>query len=73
MKDIIKLDTKLADVDSAVLAESEEELQHLSDLCGPGSILAEKYVVEDEKEDKEEDELTHANDFGDNGTQGILV
>jgi hypothetical protein len=30
MKDIIKLDAKLAEVDSTVLVEYEEKLQHLS-------------------------------------------
>jgi hypothetical protein len=70
MKDIIKLDAKLAEVNSAVLAESEEELQHLSDLCVPGGALVKgKYVVEEEEVDK----LTRTNDLGDKGRQRVLV
>ncbi|KAJ7241125.1 hypothetical protein C8J57DRAFT_1561780 [Mycena rebaudengoi] len=49
MKDIIKLDAKIAEVDSAVLAEYEN-LKHLSDLGVPGSTPEEKYVVEAEEE-----------------------
>jgi hypothetical protein len=73
MKDIIKLDAKLAEVDSAVLVEYEEKLQHLSDLCVPGSTLKEKYVVEDGEEEAEEDTLAHTSDFGNKGRQEVLV
>ncbi|KAJ7247735.1 hypothetical protein C8J57DRAFT_1673528 [Mycena rebaudengoi] len=55
MKDIIKLDAKLAVVDSAVLVKYEAKLQHLADLCVPCIAPEEKYVVEDEEE--EEDKL----------------
>jgi hypothetical protein len=71
MKDIIKLDAKLAEVDSAVLIQYEEKLQHLSKLYVPASTLEEKYIVEDEEE--EEDELGQTSDFGDKGRQGVLV
>ncbi|KAJ7206155.1 hypothetical protein C8J57DRAFT_1484863 [Mycena rebaudengoi] len=35
MKDVIKIDTKIAEVDSAILAKNEEQLQHLSELHAP--------------------------------------
>ncbi|KAJ7245078.1 hypothetical protein C8J57DRAFT_1680067 [Mycena rebaudengoi] len=66
MKDIIKLDAKLAEVDSAVLVKYEAKLQHLVDLCVPCIAPEEKYVVEDEEE--EEDKLVQTTDFGDNGS-----
>jgi hypothetical protein len=71
MKDMIKLDAKLAEVDSAVLVEYEEKLQHLAELCVPGCTSEEKYVIEDEEE--EEDTLAHKSDFGDKGRQGVLI
>ncbi|KAJ7265196.1 hypothetical protein C8J57DRAFT_1230218 [Mycena rebaudengoi] len=71
MKDMIKLDAKLAEVDSAVLVEYDEKIQHLSDLCVPGSTPEEKYFVEDEEVD--EDELAQTSDFGDKGRQEVLV
>ncbi|KAJ7266809.1 hypothetical protein C8J57DRAFT_1618244, partial [Mycena rebaudengoi] len=72
-KDITKLDAKLAEVDSAVLVEYEEKLQHLSELCVPGSPSEEKYVEEDEEEEEEKDELAQTSDFGNEGRQGVLV
>jgi hypothetical protein len=72
MKDMIKLDAKLAEVDSAaVLVEYEEKFQHLSELCVPGCAPDEKYVEEDKEEEK--DELAQTIDFGNEGRQGILV
>ncbi|KAJ7279591.1 hypothetical protein C8J57DRAFT_1221245 [Mycena rebaudengoi] len=71
MKDIINLDAKLAEVDSAVLAQYEEKLQHPSELYVPASVLEEKEIAEDEEE--EEDELVQTSDFGDKGRQGVLV
>jgi hypothetical protein len=69
MKDINKLDAKLAEVDSAVLVEYEEKLQHFAELC-PDNTL-EKYVVEDKEE--EEDKLARTSDFWDKGRHGVLV
>jgi hypothetical protein len=71
MKDIIKLDAKLADIDSVIVAEYEEKLQYLSELYVPAGALEEKYIVEDEEE--EEDELVQTSDFGDKGRHGVLV
>ncbi|KAJ7288594.1 hypothetical protein C8J57DRAFT_1642638 [Mycena rebaudengoi] len=50
MKDILMIDGKLAEVDSAVVVEYEEELQQLSELHVPVSAL-------EEEEEAEEDEL----------------
>jgi hypothetical protein len=72
MKDVIQLDAKLAEVDSAVLVEYEEKLQHLSELCVPGSPSEEKYVVEDDEEE-EKDEWAQTSDFRNEGRQGVLV
>jgi hypothetical protein len=72
MKDITKIDAKLAEVDSAVLVEYEEQLQRLSELHVTGSAPEEKYIVEDEKEE-EEDKLAEENDFGDKGRQGVSL
>ncbi|KAJ7244223.1 hypothetical protein C8J57DRAFT_1242935 [Mycena rebaudengoi] len=58
MKDIIKVDKKLAEVDSAVFVKYEEQLQHLPDV----PVNA-----------PEEEEEAEGIDFGDKGTQGILV
>ncbi|KAJ7254502.1 hypothetical protein C8J57DRAFT_1722081 [Mycena rebaudengoi] len=51
MKDIINIDAKLAEVDSAVLAEYEEQLQRLSELYAPVSAPEEAYITEEEEED----------------------
>jgi tetratricopeptide (TPR) repeat protein len=69
MKDIIKLDVKLADIDSAVMVEYEEKLKHLSELCMPVSTPDEKFVAEDEEE--EEDKLVQTSDFRNEGRQGV--
>jgi hypothetical protein len=52
LKDIIKLDAKLVEVDSAVLVEYDENLQHLAELCVSGSTLEEVFVVEDQEEEE---------------------
>jgi tetratricopeptide (TPR) repeat protein len=69
MNDITQIDAKLAEVDSAVLAEYEEQLQQLSDLHVPVSALEEAYIEEDE----EEDQLAQGSDIEDKGMQGVLV
>jgi hypothetical protein len=55
MKDVIKIDTKIAEVDSAILAKYEEQLQHLSALHAPVSALEEGYITEEEEEEEEEE------------------
>ncbi|KAJ7282448.1 hypothetical protein C8J57DRAFT_1463155 [Mycena rebaudengoi] len=52
MKDIFKIDGKLAEVDSVVLAEYEEHLQHLSELHVPISAPKKAYITGEEEEDK---------------------
>ncbi|KAJ7275948.1 hypothetical protein C8J57DRAFT_1505252 [Mycena rebaudengoi] len=69
MKNMLKLDAKLAEVDFAVLVEYDEKFQRLSELYVPGSAPEEIYIVEEE----EEDELSQPSDFGDKGRQGVLV
>jgi hypothetical protein len=69
MQDIIKIDAKLAEVDSAILVEYEEKLRHLSELHVPVSTPEETYIGEDE----EEDQLAQGKDVGDKGRQGVLV
>ncbi|KAJ7265622.1 hypothetical protein C8J57DRAFT_1620615, partial [Mycena rebaudengoi] len=71
MKDILKIDGKLAEVDSAVLAEYEEQLQRLSELHVPVSAPEEAYITEEEE--KEEEKSAQGSDVGDKGKQGILV
>jgi hypothetical protein len=71
MKDIVKIDAKLADVDSAVLAEYEEHFQRLSELHVPVSVPEEAYLTEEEEED--EDELAQGSDIGDRGREEVLV
>ncbi|KAJ7202438.1 hypothetical protein C8J57DRAFT_1735729 [Mycena rebaudengoi] len=58
MKDVIKIDAKIAEVDSAILAKYEEQLQHLSELHVPVSALEEAYITEEEEEEEEENKLT---------------
>ncbi|KAJ7217616.1 hypothetical protein C8J57DRAFT_1537603 [Mycena rebaudengoi] len=65
MKDITCIDAKLVEVDSAVLAEYEEQLQHLSELHVSVSAPEEAFIVEEEYEEK----LAH----GDKGRQVVLV
>jgi tetratricopeptide (TPR) repeat protein len=75
MKDAIKIDTKIAEVDSAILAKYEEQLQHLSELHVPVSALEEAYITEEEEEEEEEEEnkLAQGSDIWDNGRHGLLV
>ncbi|KAJ7273839.1 hypothetical protein C8J57DRAFT_1594468 [Mycena rebaudengoi] len=68
MKNIVKIDAKLAEVDSAVLAEYEEQLQQLSELHVPGSAPEEAYIFE-----KEEDQLAQGSDVRDKGRVEALV
>ncbi|KAJ7279520.1 hypothetical protein C8J57DRAFT_1221180 [Mycena rebaudengoi] len=65
MKDIIKIDAKLAEVDSAILVEYEEQLQQLSELHVPIRAPEDTYITEEE----EEDELAQGTDVGDKGRQ----
>jgi hypothetical protein len=69
-KDVVKIDAKLAEVDSAVLAEYEEQLRlRLSDLHIPVSALEEAYITEELEEDK----LAQGSDFGDKVRKPVLV
>ncbi|KAJ7257449.1 hypothetical protein C8J57DRAFT_1721217 [Mycena rebaudengoi] len=68
MKDIIKIDAKLGEVDSAILVE---QLQQLSELDVPGSAPEETYIVEDEEE--EENKVAEGSDVGDTARQGVLL
>jgi tetratricopeptide (TPR) repeat protein len=68
MQDITRIDAKLAEIDSAILAKYEEQLQYLSELPVPVSALEEAYIVEEEEEDK----LSQGWDFEDEGSQGVL-
>ncbi|KAJ7265589.1 hypothetical protein C8J57DRAFT_1718250 [Mycena rebaudengoi] len=67
-KDIVKIDEKLAEVDSAVLAEYEEQLQRLSELHVSASALEEAYITQEEEEEK--DKLAQRRDVGNKGKQG---
>jgi tetratricopeptide (TPR) repeat protein len=69
LEDIIKIDARLAEVDSAVLVQYEEQLQHLLEFHVPASAPGEAYIAEDEEEDK----LTQGSDFEAKGRQGVLV
>jgi hypothetical protein len=73
MKDVIKIDTKIAEVDSAILAKYEEQLQHLSELHIPVSALEEAYITEEEEEEEEENKLAQGSDIWDKGRHGVLV
>ncbi|KAJ7263859.1 hypothetical protein C8J57DRAFT_1626342 [Mycena rebaudengoi] len=70
MKDIIKIDEKLAEVDSAFLEEYEQQLQQPSGLDVPGSA-PETYIVQDEEE--EENKVAKGSNVGDMGRQGVLL
>ncbi|KAJ7262901.1 hypothetical protein C8J57DRAFT_1470876 [Mycena rebaudengoi] len=70
MKDVIKIDAKIAEVDSAILAKYEEQLQHLSELYVPVSALEEAYITEEEEE---ENKLAQGSDIWDKGRHGVLV
>jgi hypothetical protein len=71
MKDILKIDGRLAEVGSAVLDEYEEQLQRLSELHVPVGALEGASITEEEEE--EEDKLAQGSDVGDKGKQGIFV
>jgi hypothetical protein len=73
MNHILKIDGKLAAVDSAVLAEYEEHLQRLSESHVPASAPTEAYIVEEEQEQEEEDKLDEGSDMGDKGMQRVWV
>ncbi|KAJ7209929.1 hypothetical protein C8J57DRAFT_1733705 [Mycena rebaudengoi] len=73
MKDVIKIDRKIAEVDSAILAKYEEQLQHLSELHVPVSALEEAYITEEEEEEEEEKKLAQGSDIWDKGRRGVLV
>ncbi|KAJ7261201.1 hypothetical protein C8J57DRAFT_1719913 [Mycena rebaudengoi] len=73
MKDVIKIDTKIAEVDSAILAKCEEQLQHLSELHVPVSALKEAYITEEEEEEEEENKLAQGSEIWDKGRHGVLV
>ncbi|KAJ7264350.1 hypothetical protein C8J57DRAFT_1624941 [Mycena rebaudengoi] len=68
-KDIIRIDAKSAEINSAVLAQYEAQLHRLSELHAPGKAPEEAYIVEDEEEDKS----AQGGNFGDTGRQGVLV
>ncbi|KAJ7268638.1 hypothetical protein C8J57DRAFT_1509816 [Mycena rebaudengoi] len=58
MKDVIKIDTKIAEVDSAILANALEEA----------------YITgEEEEEEEEEKKLAQGSDIWDKGGPGVLV
>ncbi|KAJ7207371.1 hypothetical protein C8J57DRAFT_1258140 [Mycena rebaudengoi] len=69
MIDIVKIDAKLAEVNSVVLVEYEEQLKRLLELHVRGRAPEEAYIVADEEEDKS----AQGSDFGDTGRQGVLV
>ncbi|KAJ7265259.1 hypothetical protein C8J57DRAFT_1230276 [Mycena rebaudengoi] len=69
MKDIINIDAKLAEVDSAFLEEYEQQFQRLSGLHGPGSAPELTYI----REEEEEDNLAQGSDFEDDGKQGVFA
>jgi tetratricopeptide (TPR) repeat protein len=72
IKDVIKIDTKIAEVDSTILAKYEEQLQHLSELHVPVSALEEAYITEEEEEE-EENKLAQGSGIWDKGRHGVLV
>ncbi|KAJ7265640.1 hypothetical protein C8J57DRAFT_390485 [Mycena rebaudengoi] len=65
MKDIIKIDVKLAEVDSAALVEYEEQLRQLSELQLP--------VNAPEDEEEEEDDLAPGSDVWDKGREEVFA
>ncbi|KAJ7254446.1 hypothetical protein C8J57DRAFT_1657679 [Mycena rebaudengoi] len=69
MKDIIKIDAKLAEIDSTFLEEYEQQLQRLSELHVPGSAPEEKCIGGDE----EEDNLAQGSNFEAEGKQGVFA
>jgi hypothetical protein len=69
MKEIIKIEDKLAEVDSAFLEEYEQQLQRLSEMHVPGSTPDLTYIGEDE----EKDNLAEGSDFEDKGKQGVFT
>jgi hypothetical protein len=71
MKDIVTIDAKLAEVDSAILVKYEEQLQQLSELHVPVRAPEEAYITEEEEQ--EEDEVAQGIDAKDKGRQGVSV
>ncbi|KAJ7234460.1 hypothetical protein C8J57DRAFT_1729097 [Mycena rebaudengoi] len=69
MKDVIKIDTKIAEVDSGILAKYEEQLQNLSELHVPVSALEEVHITEEEEE--EENKLAQGSDIWDKGNASL--
>ncbi|KAJ7264293.1 hypothetical protein C8J57DRAFT_1718718 [Mycena rebaudengoi] len=69
MGDIVMIDAKLAEVDSAVLVEYEEQLKHLLESHVAVDAAEGAYIVEDE----EEDELVQGSDVRDKGRHGVLL
>jgi hypothetical protein len=69
MGDIVMIDAKLAEVDSAVLVEYEEQLKHLSELHVAVDAAEGAYIVEDE----EAGELAQGSDVRDKGRHGVLL
>ncbi|KAJ7279880.1 hypothetical protein C8J57DRAFT_1566856 [Mycena rebaudengoi] len=68
MKDIVRIDAKLAEVDCAILAKYEEQLQHLSELHVPLSAPEGAYI-----EDEAEDKLAQGSDFNDKRGKDTLL
>jgi hypothetical protein len=66
MKDVTRIDSKLAEVDSALLAEYEEQLQQLSELKVSVGAAEGTCIVEDEEKDE-------GSDVGHQAMQGVLV
>ncbi|KAJ7264302.1 hypothetical protein C8J57DRAFT_1230770 [Mycena rebaudengoi] len=62
-KDIIKIDAKLAEINSGVLAEYEAQLHLFSELHVPGSAPEEPNISEDEEKAK----LAEGSNFGNKG------
>ncbi|KAJ7261931.1 hypothetical protein C8J57DRAFT_1232068 [Mycena rebaudengoi] len=67
MKDVAQIDTKLAEVDSAVLVEYDKQLQWLSELNVPGGAMEGTYIVE------EGDKVVEGSEVRDEGRQRDLV
>ncbi|KAJ7258325.1 hypothetical protein C8J57DRAFT_1516223 [Mycena rebaudengoi] len=59
MKDIVMIDAKLAEIDSAILVEYEEQLQQLSELHVPVRAPEKAYIT---KEEEEKDEVAQGID-----------
>jgi hypothetical protein len=73
MKNITQIDARLTEVDSAILAEYEKQLQQLSELHIPHSAPEEAYITEEEEEEEEEDKSDQGSHVGDKGREEVLV